>query len=139
MIPTVLSLVVASIVSGQITARVGYYVLAMIISPIIGSVGAGMIATLNQDSGHAMWIGYQVLFGFGLGLAMQVTSLAAQAVLPREDVSIGTAVMFFSQQLGGAIFVSVGQNVFINSLVSGLANAPGLSAMAVVNTGATDL
>jgi hypothetical protein len=139
MIPMVLSLVVASIMSGQFTAKVGYYVPAMLVSPVIASIGAGMITTLNQNSGHAMWIGYQVLFGFGIGLAMQIMGLAAQAVLPREDVSIGTAVMFFSQQLGGAVFVSVGQNVFINDLVKGLANVPGLSAMAIVNTGATDI
>jgi MFS family permease len=139
MIPTVLSLVVSSIISGQITTRIGYYVPSMIVSPVIASIGAGLLTTLNQDTGHAMWIGYQVLFGFGLGLAMQITSLAAQAVLPREDVSIGTAVMFFSQQLGGAIFVSVGQNVFINDLVEGLVNVPGLSPMSIVKTGATEL
>ncbi|MCJ1238226.1 hypothetical protein MMC14_006215 [Varicellaria rhodocarpa] len=139
LIPMVLSLVVASIVSGQITMRIGYYVPAMLVSPVIASVGAGMITTLNQDSGHSMWIGYQVLYGFGIGLGMQATGLTAQVVLPREDVSTGIAVMFFSQQLGGAIFVSVGQNVFINSLVSGLANVPSLSAMTIVNTGATDI
>ena len=47
--------------------------------------------------------------------------------------------MMFSQQLGGALFVSVGQNVFINDLVAGLATVPGLSPMSIVNTGATDL
>ena len=139
LIPMVLSLVVASIMSGQITTRIGYYVPAMLVSSVIASIGAGMITTLNQDSGHAMWIGYQVLYGFGLGIGMQATGLSAQVVLPRGDVSTGIAVMFFSQQLGGAIFVSVGQNVFINSLVSGLANIPGLSAMTIVNAGATDI
>ena len=80
-----------------------------------------------------------MVFGFGLGLAMQVTGLAVQAVLPGEDVSIGTAITFFSQQLGGAIFVSVGQNVFINSLVDELAKAPGLNLMLIINMGATDV
>jgi hypothetical protein len=72
---------------------------------------------------------------------MQVSNLAAQAVLPKEDVSIGGAVMLFSQQLGGAIFVSIGQNVFINNLVSELSSIPGLGLdeMAIVNTGATDI
>ncbi|KAH8812481.1 major facilitator superfamily domain-containing protein [Xylogone sp. PMI_703] len=139
LIPMVLSLMVAGIASGQVTARIGYYVPAMLISPVLSSIGAGLITTLKQSSGHSEWIGYQVINGFGLGLAMQVTGLAAQAVLPREDVSTGTAVMFFSQQLGGAIFVSVGQNIFIRSLVSGLDNVPGLSVMAIVNTGATDI
>ena len=139
LIPMVLSLVVSSIISGQLTARIGYYVPAMLVSPVIASIGAGLITTLNQSSGHAEWIGYQVLYGFGLGLSMQVTGLAAQAVLAREDVSIGTAIMFFSQQLGGAVFVSVGQNVFINNLVSGLSGVAGLSPMEIVNTGATNI
>lgn len=139
MIPMVLSLVVGSILNGQITSRVGYYVPAMLFCSVVSSVGAGMITTLDPGSGHAKWIGYQVLYGFGLGFGMQTSGLAAQAVLPREDVSIGTAIMFFSQQLGGAIFVSVGQNVFINSLVSRLSSIPGLSAMSIVDTGATDI
>lgn len=138
-IPSVLAIVVASILGGQFTSRIGYYVPAMLITPVIVSIGTGLLTTLNEDSGHAEWIGYQVLFGFGLGLGMQVSGLAAQAVLAREDVSIGTAIMMFSQQLGGAVFVSVGQNVFINALVKGLAGVPGLSAMTIVNTGATDL
>lgn len=45
----------------------------------------------------------------------------------------------FSQQLGGAIFVSVGQNVFINDLTSSLSNILSLSAMVMINAGATDL
>ncbi|RFU24474.1 hypothetical protein B7463_g11864, partial [Scytalidium lignicola] len=139
LIPMVFSLVFASIMSGQVTSRIGYYVPAMLISPILGGVGAGLMTTLKQDSGHPMWIGYQVLCGFGLGLAMQITGLVAQVVLAREDVSTGTATMFFSQQLGGAIFVSAGQNVFLKSLVSGLGDVPGLSAISIVNTGATDI
>jgi hypothetical protein len=138
-IPTVISLVLASIVGGQITSRIGYYVPGMLATPIIVSIGCGLITTLNQDSGHAEWIGYQVLFGFGLGLGMQSSQLAAQAVLERADVSIGTAIMMFSQQLGGAVFVSVGQNVFINQLVKDLTGVAGLSVMTIVNTGATDL
>jgi hypothetical protein len=138
-VPTVLGLLVSSTLSGQFTMRVGYYVPPMIVSPVIASIATGLLTTLNVNSGHAEWIGYQVLYGFGLELAMQLTNLAAQAVLQREDVSIGTAIMLFSQQLGGAIFVSVGQNVFINSLVSGLENIPGLNASDIVNTGATNI
>jgi MFS family permease len=126
MIPLVLSLVVASILSGQITSRVGYYVPSMFVTPVLASIGAGLMTTLALDSGPGACIGYQVLYGFGLGSSMQVTSLVPQAVLAREDVAIGTAIMFFSQQLGGAIFVSVGQNILITSLVSGLAGIPGL-------------
>jgi len=48
-------------------------------------------------------------------------------------------LMFFAQSLGGAIFVSVSQNIFDNDLVSGLAKVAGLNPKTVITTGATNL
>lgn len=79
------------------------------------------------------------MYGFGLGVSMQIGGLTAQAVLPRADISIGTALMFFAQQLGGAIFVSVAQNIFINDLVKNLGSIPGLDPGIIAKAGATDL
>lgn len=63
-----------------------------------------------------------------------------QTVLPKADVPIGTAITIFSQTLGGAIFISVGQNVFTNKLLSNLKAAiPDLDPAIVLATGATDL
>ena len=50
--------------------------------------------------------------------------------------------MMFSQTLGGALFISVGQNIFQNQLISGLAKQiPELPAIQglVTTTGATQL
>jgi MFS family permease len=138
-LPTVISLVLASILSGAVTARIGYYTPSMIAAPVLMSIGAGLVTTFMPDTGHAKWIGYQVIYGLGLGAAMMAPSLAAQAVLPKEDISIGVSLIMFSQPLGGAIFVAVGQNVFANSLVSGLKGIPGLETSMVVDVGATDL
>ena len=118
--------------------RIGYYTPAMIAAPVFMSIGAGLITTFMPDTGHAKWIGYQFIHGVGLGAAMQAPSLAAQAVLPKEDVSIGVSLIMFSQQLGGAIFIAVGQNVFASQLVSGLEGIPGLWPDLVINIGATD-
>ena len=65
--------------------------------------------------------------------------LAAQAVLPKEDISIGMSLIMFSQQLGGAIFIAVGQNIFASRLVSGLEGIPGIEPSMVEDVGATDL
>ena len=70
---------------------------------------------------------------------MQAPSLTAQAVLPKEDISIGVSLMMFSQQLGGAIFILIGQNVFASRLISDFEGVPGLEPDMVVNVGATDL
>lgn len=138
-IPLVLSLVVASILSAAFTQRIGYYVPSMIVCPCIMAVGEGLLTTLNPSTGSSHWIAYQFLVGFGVGLGMQTAGLAIQATLPKEYIPTGISITFFMQQLGGAIFVSVGQTILSGRLVDRLSDIPGLDAKAVVNTGATDL
>ncbi|MCJ1247227.1 hypothetical protein MMC30_004441 [Trapelia coarctata] len=102
------------------------------------SVGAGLVTTFTRDTGHAQWIGYQVLFGFGLGLGYQQAGIAAQTVLSKEDIPTGVALMFFAQALGGAVFVSIGQVVFSSHLVSTL-GLLGIDSQLIISTGATNL
>lgn len=137
--PVVLSLVVASFVSGFITQRIGYYVPTMILCPCIMSVGLGLMSTFQLDTGSSQWIGYQFLCGFGLGLGMQTSGLVVQRILPFSDVPIGIALMFFVQQLGGCIFVTVGQTILSNLLVSELTGVPGIDSSQIINQGATKL
>ena len=138
-LPLVLSLVVSSITAGAFVARVGCYVPFMIANGVIVSIGAGLITTFTPFTGHSKWIGYQVIFGFGLGLGTQQASLAAQVVLTRKDALIGIALIISCQQLGGAVFVSIGQNVFANELANGLRPISGINPAAVVDTGATEI
>lgn len=138
-IPLVLSLVIMSIVAAVCTEKIGYYVPAMLLSPILCSIGAGLLSTLSPSSGHNAWIGYQLLYGFGIGCGFQTSNLAAQNILPRADVPLGLALMFFMQQLGGSVFLAVSQNIFSSRLVDSLSGIAGLDTEAIVNTGATAL
>ncbi|KAI1106629.1 MFS general substrate transporter [Jackrogersella minutella] len=138
-LPLVLSLVVASIVSGGLTQVIGYYVPNMIVCPTIMAIGLGLLSTFKVDEDSAHWIGYQFLVGFGLGMGMQSAGLAAQAVLPKPDIPTGVSVMFFCQQLGGGVFTSVGQNLLSSYMVQHVAEVPGLSPEQITSEGATDL
>jgi hypothetical protein len=138
-IPLVLSMVVVSIIAAICTQKIGYYNPPMLVSPILCSIGAGLLSTITPSSGHNAWIGYQVLYGFGVGCGFQTSTLPAQNVLPRADVPLGMALMFFMQQLGGSVFLSVSQNIFSSKLVDKLSGIAGLDAEAIINTGATAL
>jgi len=81
----------------------------------------------------------QVLFGFGVGLGLQQTNIAAQAVLDKKDAPTGVSVVFFGQGLGGTISVAIAQNVLDNKLIQGLAGVNGITPQTVANTGATQL
>jgi hypothetical protein len=49
------------------------------------------------------------------------------------------SLKFFGQQLGGAVFVSVGQNILSTKLVSGLVSLPNLDPQVIFSLGATEL
>lgn len=132
-------MVVSGITGAAFTQRIGYYVPTMIACPCIMSVGEGLLSTFSPSTPSSHWIGYQFLTGFGLGLGMLTVSLAFQATLPKEDLPTGIALSFFGQQLGGAVFVAVGQTILNGQLSKGLDGIPGLDAKTIVNSGATKL
>lgn len=72
-------------------------------------------------------------------MARQHPNLAVQIVLAKQDVPTGTALLSLFQTLGGAIFVSVGQNLFIDKFTSGLRAIPGINVEKIVHVGATKL
>ena len=121
-IPLLLSFVIIGILVAICTEKIGYYVPAMLLSPVLNSIGAGSLSTLSPNSSHNAWIGYQLLYCFGIGCGLQISTLVAQNVLPRADVPLG----MFMQQLGGSVFLAVSQNVFSSRLVQSLSGIVGL-------------
>ncbi|KAI9933823.1 hypothetical protein ASPWEDRAFT_35745 [Aspergillus wentii DTO 134E9] len=139
-LPMILAVVICSVLSGYLVSAIGYYTPFMIVSSVLVSIGGGLLTTLQVDSGYATWIGYQALFGIGVGFGALQPFMVTQTALAAGDIPIATAFMMFSQGLGGAIFVSVGQNVFTNELVKNVTTyAPTVDAAKVAHTGATML
>lgn len=138
-LPLILGLVIASIMAGFLTKKIGYYIPWMYVCAVLMPVGAGLVCTFTTTTNHSKWIGYQFLFGFGLGIGMQQPSVAVQAVLARKDVPTGVSLMFFTQSLGGAICTSISNNIFTNKLAQGLTHIPDVDVGTVANVGATDL
>jgi hypothetical protein len=138
-IPMVLSVVISSVTSGVVVTAFGHYVPFIYLSVILSSVGAGLLSTFSVDTTHPKWMGYQVIYGLGIGFGLQEPMVVAQTVLPAADIPVGTALQTFAQTFGGAIFVSVAQNVFTNQLIKNLERLPAVDPKLVLNTGATEL
>ncbi|KAJ4387238.1 hypothetical protein N0V93_007827 [Gnomoniopsis smithogilvyi] len=115
---------------------VGWYGSAYLLT----STGAGLVTTYSANMSNSRWIGYQVLVGAGLGAGFQVPQAAIQTVLAQEDIPVGSSAVIFFQNLGGAVFISVGQSVFQNGLSTALKKlAPEVDSATVFSAGATGL
>ncbi|KAJ6519344.1 major facilitator superfamily domain-containing protein [Mycena sanguinolenta] len=139
-LPLILPMVIAMILSGGLITQFGYYTPFILVSTVVATVGAGLISTFKTDTGHPHWMGYQALYGLGLGIGMQTPLIAVQTVLDLKDVPVGTAINVFLQSLGGSLFISVAQSVFQNKLISELVErVPEVSPDVIFTAGATNL
>ncbi|MCK7627404.1 MFS transporter [Streptomyces sp. RS10V-4] len=112
MLPLMAGMMIASIVSGQITAKTGRYK----VFPIIGTalmIAAMLLFHYRVQWDTALWetMVYMLVFGLGLGGCMQTLVLAVQNAVPPRDMGVATASSTFFRQMGAtagtAIFLSV--------------------------------
>ncbi|KAJ7856681.1 major facilitator superfamily protein [Mycena olivaceomarginata] len=121
-LPLILAHIPAALIVGALVTVLGYYTPFVILSSILLGIGAGLLSTLTLNTRPGHWIGFQALYGLGYGIGLQQPILAAQTVLSQDDIPVGIALISFLHTLGGALFISVGQNVFTNRLRAGLAS-----------------
>ena len=97
-----------------------------------------MLYTLKVNSSASHWIGYQLIAGIGSGACVQLPFIAIQVVLSKKDMPIGNAVGIFFNSLGGAISISIAQNIFSNTLIKQIPKlAPRVNPQMVIAAGAT--
>jgi hypothetical protein len=132
------SITLASIVIGGLITALGYYTPFMWFGAAIFTLGSGLLYTLTVASPAGKWIGYQILAGVGAGCCVQIPFVAVQVVTSARDMPIANACVMFFNSLGGAIAISIAQNIFVNELASEIPRyAPGVDPRVVIEAGAT--
>lgn len=81
-----------TILSGGLISAYGVYIPLLLAGSAIATTGAGLLYTLDIGSPSSHWIGYQALFGIGIGLSIQVPINANQAFVKPSEISSVTAV-----------------------------------------------
>jgi MFS transporter, DHA2 family, glioxin efflux transporter len=91
--PLLLGTVVATILSGILITTFGHFVPMMILGGVGATIASGLIYTLNTNSSSGQWIGFQVLAGLAVGVALQVPVISAQGTSEPSDLSAATAMI----------------------------------------------
>jgi len=137
-LPLILGQVALLVISGRLVTKFGQYAAYMLASAVLATVGSGLMSTFTINTGSGEWISYQLINGMGRGIGFQMPLVAAQVFLAPRDIPVGAAVMTFFQSFGGAIFVSVGQNVFTTQLLRALReHVPHIRAEIIMEAGST--
>lgn len=116
LIPMMLGLLGASIVSGRLISRMGRYKIFPIVGTALATIAMLLLSTIHVDTPYWIIASYMLLLGIGIGNVMQVLVLAVQnAVHPRE-VGVATSGATFFRSIGG----TVGTAIFGAVMTSGL-------------------
>ncbi|MEU8999104.1 MDR family MFS transporter [Streptomyces caniferus] len=123
MLPMVCGMLLASTGSGQIVSHTGHYKIFPIAGTGIVALGLLLLHRLDPSSGVAEMSAYFFVFGFGLGLVMQVLVLIAQNAVAYQDLGVATSGATFFRSIGGSFGVSLFGTVFTNHLRPRIADA----------------
>lgn len=136
----VIAYILFSFISSFGVSKIGYYTPFMIAGSVLMSIGAGLITAWKVNTNISHWIGLQILTGTGSGLGLTQAHMAAQTVDNPDDIPNSAALPLFAQMFGGAVFLSVAENVFENRLVARITSQlPSLDPNVVIQAGATNL
>ena len=125
--PLMGGLLVASIGSGQVVSRWGRYKIFPIIGTALMTIGLYLMSMIGVTTGSWTIAGYMVVFGFGLGLVMQVLVVAVQNAVPYEELGTATSGTTFFRMIGGCFGTAVFGAVYANLVVRNVLNALHLS------------
>lgn len=138
LLPSIVGLAVAAISSGFVVSFIGYYTPLMLLGSTMMAIGFGFLTSFTPNTGRSSWIGWQVLFGLGFGLAFPQPWTAIQTTLPAEDIPAGLSAISFAISIGAALFISISQNIFTNLLRDGLSGFHDIDVDNTISQGITD-
>ena len=131
MTPMMASLLITSIVSGQIVSRTGRYKLFPLVGMLIMGIGLWLLSTLEVSDSTVRMCVFLAVFGAGIGLSMQILVLIVQNSVPNRIVGTATASSNFFRQVGATVGSAVVGSLFISRLKDLLAeNLPPLPPQA---------
>jgi len=123
MLPMILGLMIASIVSGQIIARTGIYKWFPRVGTALMAIGFFWFTFATADKPvWYMMIG-MFLVGLGLGQLMQTLTIASQNSVGPRDIGVATSSSTFFRQIGGTLGVAILFSVLYTRIPNAIAAA----------------
>lgn len=111
-LPLILISAPAGLLAGFLTTATGKYLYWHWIGWALMSVGAGLFTLLDAQSLTGQWVGFQIVFGFGIGVIFTTQLPAILASLAENDVAIASATWMFVRNLGSIWGTTIPSAIF---------------------------
>ena len=123
MLPMILGMMIASIVSGQVMARTGSYKWFPRIGTAFMILGFFLFTRLTWDSPFWFVMLGMFFMGAGLGQLMQTLTVASQNSVGPRDIGVATSSSTFFRTMGGTAGTAILFSVLFNAIPEALKSA----------------
>ncbi len=115
-LPMVFGLLLASVFSGNVTSKTGRYRIFPIVGNAVMGVGLYLLSRMEPGTSTLLESLYMFVLGTGIGLSMQVLTIAVQNTVDYADLGTATSGVTFFRTLGSAFGTAVFGTIYANSL-----------------------
>ncbi|MFJ5832593.1 MDR family MFS transporter [Streptomyces sp. NPDC093089] len=134
-LPMVVGLLIASIFSGNVVSRTGQYRVFPIVGCLVMGVGLYLLSLMGPETSTWLESVYMFVLGTGIGLCMQVLTIAVQNTVEYADLGTATSGVTFFRTLGSSFGTAVFGTIYVNSLKPNLTAGVGEAAAVAESLG----
>jgi len=116
MLPMVVGMMSAGLISGLITGKTGRPRLFPIFGSVIFTIGFGLLTTISASTHLPYVMIFMLILGYGIGNCMQPLILTVQSAVPPAEIGVATSSATFFRQMGGTIGVAVFLSVLFSTM-----------------------
>ncbi|MFD6228106.1 MDR family MFS transporter [Streptomyces sp. NPDC060232] len=122
-LPMVFGLLLASVFSGNVVSKTGRYRIFPIVGNAVMGVGLYLLSRMEPGTSTLLESVYMFVLGTGIGLSMQVLTIAVQNTVDYADLGTATSGVTFFRTLGSAFGTAVFGTIYANHLGPSLEEA----------------
>ncbi|MDB5166640.1 MAG: transporter [Candidatus Saccharibacteria bacterium] len=135
LLPFVAGLFSGSLTSGRLISKYGRYRHFPLIGNALLVLGLFLFSHIQTDTSQVVLSIWMIIMGLGIGLQMQVMTLAVQNSSDRKDLGTATSIVTFFRSLGSSIGTAVFGLILTSQLTHYLTQAFAGSASQVSSAG----
>jgi EmrB/QacA subfamily drug resistance transporter len=140
--PMILTLVVVSIVNGQIMSRTGKYKAIAVFGMAAITVAFLWLSKVGVHTTNEQLVVRMIIAGLGLGIGMPVFNLVVQNAFDHSKLGVATSSVQLARSIGSTVGVAIMGSIMNNSLahhLSAVANDPNTQKIAAFSGSQTNL
>jgi EmrB/QacA subfamily drug resistance transporter len=140
--PMILTLVVVSIVNGQIMSRTGKYKAIAVFGMAAITVAFLWLSKVGVHTTNEQLVVRMIIAGLGLGIGMPVFNLVVQNAFDHSKLGVATSSVQLARSIGSTVGVAIMGSIMNNSLahhLSAVANDPNTQKIAAFSESQTNL